>query len=66
MRKIVPVFLLVFLSGTAYAHEFFVNAGVTRDTQNQYRAASVVNHLSAGDWKQCWPSVFRISTRGMR
>jgi len=33
MRKIVPVFLLLFLSGTAYAHEFFVNAGVTRDTQ---------------------------------
>jgi hypothetical protein len=33
MRKIATVFLLVFLSGTAYAHEIFVNAGVTRDTQ---------------------------------
>ena len=35
MRKVVPVFLFVFvlLSGAAYAHEFFVNAGATRDTQ---------------------------------
>jgi hypothetical protein len=33
MWKIAPVFLLVFLSGTAHAHEFFANAGVTRDTQ---------------------------------
>jgi hypothetical protein len=33
MRKIIPVVLLVFLSGAAYAHEFFANAGVTRDTQ---------------------------------
>ena len=32
MRKIIPVVLLVLLSGTVYAHEFFVNAGVTRDT----------------------------------
>ena len=33
MWKIIPIFLLVFLSSTAYAHEFFVNAGVTRDTE---------------------------------
>jgi hypothetical protein len=33
MRKILLVFLLVFLSGTAYAHEFFVNAGTTQDTK---------------------------------
>jgi hypothetical protein len=33
MRKVVLVFLLVFFSGTAYAHEFFVNAGVTQDTK---------------------------------
>jgi hypothetical protein len=33
MRKFVPVVLLVFLSSTAYANEFFANAGVTRDTK---------------------------------
>ncbi len=32
-RNIVPFFLLVFLSGTAQAHELFVNGGVTRDIQ---------------------------------
>ena len=35
MRKLVPIFLLLLFSGTAYAHEFFVNAGVTADTQNK-------------------------------
>jgi hypothetical protein len=33
MRKVILVFLLCFLSGGAYAHEFFVNGGATRDTQ---------------------------------
>jgi hypothetical protein len=33
MRNVVPVLLLLLLSGTASAHEFFVNAGLTRDTQ---------------------------------
>ena len=33
MRKFIPVVLFVFLSGTAYGHEFFANAGVTRDAQ---------------------------------
>jgi hypothetical protein len=32
MWKIISVVLLAFFSSNAYAHEFFVNAGVTRDT----------------------------------
>ena len=32
MQKIIPILLLIFLSTTAYGHEFFVNAGATRDT----------------------------------
>jgi hypothetical protein len=31
--RIIPVFLLFFLSNVAYGNEFFVNAGVTRDTE---------------------------------
>jgi hypothetical protein len=33
MRRLIPVVLLVLLSGTAYANEFFANAGVTRDIE---------------------------------
>ena len=65
MWKAIPIFLLIFLSGTAYAHEFFVNAGVTRDTETgTARLQWSTTYLQEIEKHVAFS--FRISTRGMR